>query len=66
MKARPAGRNTGSGGKDARFLTLRRTGRLLSMNTGDDEMNIDQLCEHFSLSYDTIRKIIKTTQVEDI
>ncbi len=28
-------------------------------------MNIDQLCEHFSLSYDTIRKIIKTTQVED-
>lgn len=29
-------------------------------------MNIDELCEHFNLSYDTIRKIIKTTQVEDI
>lgn len=28
-------------------------------------MNMDKLCEHFSLSYDTIRKIVKTTQVKD-
>ena len=27
--------------------------------------NIDKLCEDFSLSYDTIRKIIKATPVKD-
>lgn len=25
-------------------------------------MKIDELCEHFNLSYDTIRKILKTAQ----
>ena len=28
-------------------------------------VNIDELSERFSLSYDTIRKIIKTTQAKD-
>lgn len=27
-------------------------------------MNIDKLSEHFNLSYDTIRKILKTTRVK--